>query len=181
MEVLTKVCGVIDGVSRFFFQLCAGLAFVLVLLTVEQVGARYLYGGTSIALQELQWHMFGFIFLCGGAYTLKLDGHVRVDTFSSKFSHTFKKNRDRFGFLCFLLPSQLVLVIYGAEFVELARSFGPEAQGVWEFLLKGEGSADPGGLPARWLVKSLIPLGAGLMIWQGLGVFLASFLEEKGP
>jgi TRAP-type mannitol/chloroaromatic compound transport system permease small subunit len=69
----------IDVLNEWVGRTTAWLVVGMVLLICYDVAMRYLFNQGSIALQELQWHLFSLIFLLGGAYTLKHDGHVRVD------------------------------------------------------------------------------------------------------
>ena len=108
-------------------------------------------------------------------YTFRLEGHVRVDIFYGRMSPKTRRLIDAGGILLFLLPVCFVLVHSGMEFVLEARSFqgsGAYKGTVLGFLLQGEGSADPGGLPARWLIKAAIPLAGFLLGLQGLAGLL---------
>ena len=146
-----------EGIGR----LTAWLVVALVLLISYDVAMRYLFQSGSIALQELEWHLFALIFLLGAAYTLKHDEHVRVDLF---YRHRRSSDRQRawvniFGGLFFLTPFCLLVIINSWPFVQNA-------------FLYNEGSPDPGGLPYRWLLKAMIPLGFGLLLLQGVAEIL---------
>jgi TRAP-type mannitol/chloroaromatic compound transport system permease small subunit len=168
----------IDG----FQKLSAVCCIALVLLTAEQVVARYWFQSSSMALQELEWHLFGLIFLLAGASCLARDEHVRVDVVYSHLKAPTRAWINLLGTLLFLLPTCGVLLVYGWQDMLQARAFthyggglggaAGEASGWWDqiiqFWLQGEASPDPGGLPARWLIKAALPLGALLMSLQGL-------------
>ena len=153
----------IDAVSEWTGRFSAWLVVALVLLVCYDVAMRYLFQAGSVALQELEWHLFGLIFLLGAAYTLKHDEHVRVDVF---YQSKWMNDRRRawvnlFGALFFLIPFS-ILVIYSAwPFVVSAYNYG-------------EGSPDPGGLPYRWLLKSAIIAGFALLALQGIALAIAS-------
>lgn len=123
---------------------------------------RYLFSKTSAFSFELEWHLFALIFLIGAAYTLQQDKHVRVDVFYSRFSEKTKAWVDIIGTLFFLLPFCLIASFESFSFVYNS------------FLVK-ETSPDPGGLPARYLIKSAIPFGLILLGLQGVSVLLKSF------
>jgi len=123
---------------------------------------RYLFSKTSAFSFELEWHLFALIFLIGAAYTLQQDKHVRVDVFYSRFSEKIKAWVDIIGTLFFLLPFCLIASFESFSFVKNS------------FLVK-ETSPDPGGLPARYLIKSAIPFGLILLGLQGVSVLLKSF------
>jgi len=173
--------------NRLSIWLASIAVIVMVILTAEQVFARYLFKASSIAVQELQWHLFGFVFLVSAAATLEKNQHVRVDIFYGNFSHRRKACVDLVGTLIFLMPSMAVLVWYGWTDVLAARSYANlgivnSNEGLWGFLLRGEGSPNPGGLPARWIVKSFLPLGAILVMIQGvviIGQALKTLSREK--
>ena len=126
---------------------------------------RYLFNSGSIAIQELEWHLFSIILLLGSAYTLKHDEHVRLDIFySSKLIND--KVRiwfDVLGTLLILLPFCLLIIISAWPFVTQAY-------------IHNEISPDPGGLPARWLIKAAIPLGYFFLLIQGIAEALKKLL-----
>jgi len=118
---------------------------------------RYLFQSGSIGIQELEWHLFSIIFLIGAAYTLKHGEHVRLDIFyQSKFLNDRKRAWiDAFGSLFILLPFCFLIVVSTWPSISLAY-------------LSSEVSPDPGGLPARWLIKTMIPVGFGLLLLQAI-------------
>ena len=160
---LIKVSRYLDCFSERTGRFVSWLVIALVLLISYDVAMRYLFQAGSTALQELEWHLFSLIFLLGAAYTLKHDGHVRVDVlYHAKWMSA--KGRawiDLFGSLFFLIPF-CILIIYSS----------------WPFVLNayeiGESSPDPGGLPYRFLLKAAIPLGFALLILQGLSMAIRS-------
>ncbi len=161
---LQRLVGAIDGFSEWTGRATAWLVLALVLLIVYDVAMRYLFMSGSVALQELEWHLFALIFLLAAAYTFRHDAHVRVDIFySSRFSARTRAWIDLLGGLFLLLPFCL-LIIYCS----------------WPFVLNSfamhEGSPDPGGLPARYLLKAAIPLGFALLLLQGIADILRQAL-----
>ena len=118
---------------------------------------RYLFRSGSIGLQELEWHLFSIIFLIGAAYTLKHDEHVRLDIlYQSKFLNDRSRAWiDVFGALFLLLPFCLLIIISAWPFVSQAY-------------IHHEASPDPGGLPARWLIKTMIPAGFCMLLLQAI-------------
>jgi len=128
------------------------------------VAMRYLFQSGSVALQELEWHIFSLIFLLGAAYTFKHGDHVRVDVF---YQSRFMSNRHRamvnfIGGLVFLIPFCILVIAGSVPFIESAYNFS-------------EGSPDPGGLPYRFILKSAIPVGFFLLLLQGIAAMLSSF------
>lgn len=131
---------------------------------------RYLFNQSSVAIFELEWHVFSLIFLLGAGYALKHDRHVRVDVLYTRFSDKGQAWVNLLGTLIFLLPLSWILIVEGWDFV--ANSFR---------LL--ESSADAGGLPARYIIKSAIPLGFMLLTLQAINLIFKSLLviNEKPP
>jgi len=106
-------------------------------------------------MQELEWHLFALVFLLGAAYTLKHNGHVRVEVLYQKFSERTQAWLDLAGTLLFLLPFCILIIVSSMPFV--GNSFHYH-----------EISPDPGGLTHRWLLKAAIPVGFALLLVQGI-------------
>ncbi len=119
-----------------------------------------------MAVQELEWHLFAVMFLIAAAYTLKHDRHVRVDVFYSRFSPRLKAWINLFGSIVFLIPFCLITVWAS-----------------WNFVLNsfriGETSPDPGGLPARYVLKAVIPLSFILILLQGISLISQSLRQIR--
>ncbi|SME91498.1 TRAP transporter small permease subunit [Pseudobacteriovorax antillogorgiicola] len=171
----------LESVHKVLLGLTGLATLLLVLLTTQQVIARYFFQASSIAIQELLWHLFGFIFLIGAASTLHFERHVRVDVFYGGFSSRVKSLINVLGCILLMIPSLLVLIWFGIHDVMQARDFSSvgmndsgQMNSLWEFFIRGEGSPDPGGLPARWIVKSFLPLGACLLLLQAFVSLLHS-------
>lgn len=166
---LARLAGAIEAISEWSGRAVAWLVLALVLITAWDVAMRYLFQSGSIRLQELQWHLFALMFLLGAAYTLKHDGHVRVDVFlrNPRIGPRGRALVDLLGTVLFLIPF-CVLVIKGSV---------PFVENAWRF---GESSPDPGGLPHRFLLKAAIPLGFALLLLQGLALAIRSVLVLRG-
>lgn len=160
---LTAGC-LISGIEKFTEvsgRAVSWLVFGMVLLICYDVAMRYLFQQGSVALQELEWHLFALVFLLGGAYTLKHDDHVRVDIF---YLSRFVSDRGRawislLGTVLFLFPFCLLILITSWPFVENAFYYN-------------EGSPDPGGLPYRFVLKGAILLAFAMIMLQGLAELL---------
>ena len=180
-QLIDRCATAVNRLSRFCESLAGWLTLALVLVTAEQVIARYLFDASSIGMQELEWHLFGSLFMLALASTLAHDEHVRVDIVYGRLTPGQQRWINTVGYLVFLLPTCLVLIFYGAAFVTQARSYGTHNvdAGLWEWLLAGERSPDPDGLPARWLIKAMIPLGASLLLLQGTALVAQAWLAPK--
>ena len=156
---LLRVEKYINAFSDFLGKI-AGVLLVLLLLNVfYDVIMRYLFNDVSIGMQELEWHLYATVFLLGVSYALRHNGHVRVDLIYERRSPVTRAWIDLLGSLVFLLPFSLLVFYYGLGFV--AESYELKEQ-----------SGDPGGLPYRWLIKSMIPFAFLAMAISGLGMIL---------
>jgi len=145
----------------------AWLCVALALLTAYDVLARYAFKSGSVALQELEWHLFSVIFLLGAGYTLTHDAHVRVDIFYAKAPEKVRAAIDLFGALFLLLPFCGLIIWTAWGFT--ANSFSIR-----------EASGDPGGLPARYALKAMIIAGFALVAMAGAAQALKSALRLWG-
>jgi len=150
-------------VERFYDRMCRllgrVLAFVLFLMTLNvfyDVIMRYTFHNSSVGMQEMEWHLFSVIILFGMSVALLEEAHVRVDFLYDRFQTKTKAIINIVGTLLFLLPLALLIFFGSFDFVHDA----------WEI---GEISEDPGGLPYRWLIKGMIPLAFGLLIFASFG------------
>jgi TRAP-type mannitol/chloroaromatic compound transport system permease small subunit len=154
---------VIDGIGECSGRVVMWLGLVLFLVTAYETIQRYLFRLTSVALQETTWHLYSLLFLLGLAYTLKHDGHVRVDIFYDKMSDRAQALVNLFSLIFLLMPLCLIMIGFSWKFFIVAYQIG-------------ERSGDPGGLPARWLLKASIPLGFSLLLLQGVSNIFKNLL-----
>jgi len=124
---------------------------------------RYAFNKSTAALFELEWHLFAIIFMVGAAYTLKYDKHVRVDVFYTNFSPKRKAWVNLIGTVFFLIPFCVVIISTSIPFVIASYNIM-------------ESSADPGGLPYRFIIKATIPIGISLLLLQGVSELLKSLI-----
>jgi TRAP-type mannitol/chloroaromatic compound transport system permease small subunit len=145
----------IDKIIKYLGYFTAFIVVVLVLLVVYDATARYLFSTGSIALQELEWHLFDVIILLGISYTLRENSHVRVDIFYASYSEKTKAVINIIASLFFILPFSMLIVYVGVEFVQMS-------------FIQHEASSNPGGLEYRFLVKSLLPLAFVFLSLQAI-------------
>lgn len=145
----------IDATIKYLGYFTAFILAALVLLVVYDATVRYLFSGGSVALQELEWHLFDVVILFGIAYTLREGAHVRVDIFYASFSQKTKALIDIISSLFFILPFSLLIIYIGVDFVAMSY-------------LQNEASSNPGGLEYRFLVKSLMPLSFLFLSFQAV-------------
>lgn len=161
MRIIDRIIKWIDALNQVVGKGVSWLSLALIIVIIADVIMRYLFSITSSASFELEWHLFAFIFLLSAGWAFAEDKHVRVDVFYHKFSDIQKAWINLLGSLLLLIPLCAVGVIEGTQF----------AYNAWEI---GETSPDPGGLPARFVVKSAIPIGFLLLGLQGVSVVLKS-------
>nr|VFK29911.1 MAG: TRAP-type mannitol/chloroaromatic compound transport system, small permease component [Candidatus Kentron sp. MB]VFK74992.1 MAG: TRAP-type mannitol/chloroaromatic compound transport system, small permease component [Candidatus Kentron sp. MB] len=155
-----------DGIGVF----SAILLVPLVANVFYDVVMRYLFNDVSIGMQELEWHLYSMIFLFGIPYTLKADGHVRVDVVYERLHPKSRALIDMLGTVIFIWPFCFLIAFYGAGFALSAYEIN-------------EMSGDPGGLPYRWIIKSMIFLSFFCLLISSIGFFLRAlnrFLGLKG-
>ncbi|WP_152208141.1 TRAP transporter small permease subunit [Marinobacter changyiensis] len=136
----------------------ASVAFILMMLNVfYDVLARYAFNEVSIGMQEMEWHLYSFVFLMGIPYAMRTDGHVRVDVWYAGRREAFKAWINLIGALLFALPIAALIAWLG-----------------WDYMIDsyqmGEGSGDPGGLPYRFIIKGLIPFSSFFLAVASLGM-----------
>ncbi len=167
MQFLKTTCTWIDNFNEQFGRMVSWATLLLVAVTFTDVVMRYFFNTSYVFTQELEWHIFAFIFLMGAGYTLKHDGHVRVEVFYGRLGPKGKAWVNLIGVLFFLIPSCLLFIKTGIPFV--VKSFQVM-----------EGSPDPGGIPFRFLLKGCIPAGYALILLQGISLGIDSFLGVLG-
>ncbi|MBG0775196.1 MAG: TRAP transporter small permease subunit [Desulfovibrionaceae bacterium] len=165
--MLIRCMHFIDAVSTFFGRIAAFLSLALVLLVVTDVAMRYFFSISFVAVQELEWHIYAAIFLLGAAHTLRHDAHVRVDIIYHRLSPKRQALINVLGCLIFLFPGCFLAIKTSIPFVQFSFSMH-------------EISPDPGGLPARWFLKSLIPFCFALLGVQGIAFFLRNLIVLRG-
>lgn len=154
MKALLALARAIDALTERVGRVVIWLVLAATLISAGNALVRYLAGESSNAWLEIQWYLFGAMFLLGAGYTLKHNGHVRIDIFYNRLGARGQAWIDLAGGLLFLLPMAVLL----------ARLAWPMFHEAW---ITHEMSPDAGGLP-RWPVKLLLPLGFGLLVVQGM-------------
>jgi TRAP-type mannitol/chloroaromatic compound transport system permease small subunit len=163
---LLRLADGLDQVNLWVGRTIAWLALAMVLITFLVVVMRYGFDSGSIALQESVTYMHAMLFMLGAAYTLRQNGHVRVDIFYQRFSRRGRAWVDLLGTLVLLIP--VCLFILSSSFDYVADAWSVK-----------EGSREAGGLPYVYWLKSVILLMPLLLLLQGMiwllrnGLFLA--------
>ena len=174
MELIGRLVDTIDRLTELSGRALKWLGLPMMLVTVAVVVLRYGFNIGWIAMQESVLYLHTTVFMLAMGYTLKHDGHVRVDVFYREFSKRTKAWVDLVGTLVLLVP---VCIFIGWVSLDYVASS-------WE--LK-EASMEAGGLPGVYLLKSLILLMTGTVLLQGIAEALRNLLVildtrgETGP
>jgi TRAP-type mannitol/chloroaromatic compound transport system permease small subunit len=145
VTALLGLSRVIDSINERIGKLAAWAIVVAILVSAVNAIIRRLFGVSSNAWLELQWYLFGAVFMLCAAWTLKVNEHIRIDILSNKLSKRGRDTIDLIGHLFFLLPFlALMLYLCFPYFIGSYRS--------------GEVSSNAGGL-LIWPAKGLILLG----------------------
>jgi len=171
MNFLLKIADLIDAFNRRVGQLMFLFVLIMILVGVYNATVRYLGGFiganlSSNAYLELQWYLFGAIFMLGAAYTLQKDGHVRVDVLQSRLTPKAKAWIDLIGILVFMIP--FCALVFWLSLPWVLKSYQ---------LL--EMSSDPGGLP-RYPIKTVVPVAFLLLLLQGLSQLIKAVAVIRG-
>jgi TRAP-type mannitol/chloroaromatic compound transport system permease small subunit len=143
------------------------LMLLMVLVVFFDVIMRYVFSKSSVFTQELEWHLFGLVYLLGAGYTMLYDEHVRVDILYSRWSPRKKAWSDFVLYLVFFYPSAFMVMITAWPFVR-------------DSFRVSEGSPDPGGIPYRFLLKSVIIVGFAILTLQAVSQTIKNFFWAMG-
>lgn len=160
-ELLRRLLTFIDQFAELTGKVIAPLLALMLLATFTVVISRYGFDYGAAKLQESVVYLHATVFMLGFGYTLKQGGHVRVDIFYQRLGNRSQAIVNLTGTLLFLMPMSGFILYASIDYVSFS----------WQFK---EGSPDPGGLPFVYLMKTLIPLSAILLLLQGLGELVRS-------
>lgn len=158
LKVLRPLATLIEALIDRMGGLTAWIALAMIGLVATNVLLRYSFSYGSVWAQELEWHLLAALILLGMSHALQRGENVRVDLFYAHYSPLVKRVVD--------VVSALLLIAVSLGFIWLSLGYVEQSRSI------NEASPDPGGIPLRWLVKSLIPLGYGLLVLQQLAQLL---------
>lgn len=153
MNALLKLSHLIDALTERIGKSIIWLVLIVTLISSGNALMRYTINYSSNAFLEIQWYLFGAIFLLGAGYTLMRNEHVRIDLISGKFSRRGQTWIDIFGIIFFLMPMAITVMHLSWPIFLLA-------------LHTNEQSSNAGGLTV-WPARLMIPLGFFLLVLQG--------------
>ena len=166
-SALIRTANRLDRLSEWVGRAVAWLTLAMVLVTFAVVVLRYAFNLGWIAMQESVTYMHALVFMLAAAWTLRHDGHVRVDIFYREMSPKARARVDLAGTLLLLLPVSVFILVTSWDYVAASWSLH-------------EGSREAGGLPGVYLLKTAIPVMAGLLILQGLANALRAIAILRG-
>ncbi|MEJ2213983.1 MAG: TRAP transporter small permease subunit [Gammaproteobacteria bacterium] len=164
---MKKLYNTLHAINELTGKAIAWLTLMMMLVTFSVVLLRYMFDLGWVAMQESVVYMHATVFMLGAAYTMKHQGHVRVDIFYQRFTVKTRAWVDLIGTLLLLFPVSIFIAWMGWEYVVDA----------WRV---HEGSREAGGLPGVFLLKSLIILMPTLLIVQGLAMLIEQILIITG-
>jgi len=166
MRGLLAFADAVDRLTEWIGQWVKWLVLFSSLISAFNALMRYSIHYSSNAWLEIQWYMFGAMFLLGAGYALKHEEHVRVDIFFSKMTPRVQAWVDVVGAILFLMPTAVIIAWMAVPMV--VNSYK-----IMEY------SNDPGGL-LRWPIKICIPIGFTLLAVQGLAEIIKKYAIARG-
>ena len=161
--MLYKLNNFFDKLNKFMGFILSIIMILLIANVFYDVVSRYFFNGGSIAMQEMEWHLFGVMILFGMSYALREEAHVRVDFLYNRFSPKTKALINIIGTLLFIIPLS-IFIIYGSyDFV-------------MDSYTTNEISEDPGGLTHRWIIKAMIPTSFIYLIITAIGYIIQNIV-----
>ena len=166
MIALLKLSSLIDKLNEKIGVIANWLVLIACVISAGNAMMRYSFSLSSNAWLEIQWYLFGGMVLLGASYTLKMNEHVRVDVFYSRYSDRTRLWVDLVGGILFLLPMSIIIGWLS-----------------WPLFINsydiGEISGNSGGL-LRWPVKIFLPLGFALLTLQGISELIKRVAMQTG-
>jgi TRAP-type mannitol/chloroaromatic compound transport system permease small subunit len=159
--IVARIEWVIDRIG----QAASLLSLVIIVLMAGNVLLRYSLSLGTVWAQELEWHLLAALILFGMSYALLRGDNVRVDIFYSKYSPQTKRWVD---IVSAILTMSIAVIMVFLSWKYVCQSYSI-----------AEKSPDPGGIAMRWLLKSLLPLGYGLLFLQSFGALLKLWFLDK--
>ncbi len=166
MSLLRSLSNYIDQFIDKIGQTVSWISLLLIIVMCIDVLRRYILKDSKVWMVELEWHLFSVLFLFGASYTLLHDKHVRVDLFYENMSDRHKAFVNIIGTILFVFPWCWMIMMTSWDYASNSFSFK-------------ENSPQPGGLPARYIIKFSIFLGSSLLFLQAISVLIKSYYQLK--
>lgn len=166
MQSLLKISSAIDALNERVGQVIKWFILAAVLVSTVNAIIRKVFNVSSNAWLELQWYLFGAVFMLGAAYTFLRNEHIRIDIVTGNFPKRARDSIDVFGHIFFLIPFAWIMIYHGLPF--FYRSFAIS-----------ESSMNAGGL-IQWPAKILLPAGFILLFAQGISELIKRIAIMRG-
>jgi len=163
MNFLNQLSEGINAFNRGLGKIISWLTLVMAIVMFMVVVLRYGFNLGWIAMQESVTYLHAAVFLMGAAYTLQLDGHVRVDVFYRSFSKRRQALVNLFGAVFFLLPVSVFITYVSYDYVI-------------ESWLTLESSMESGGIPFLYVLKSFILVFSITLLLQGISEIISNVI-----
>jgi TRAP-type mannitol/chloroaromatic compound transport system permease small subunit len=163
---LLRVSRVIDAINFRIGKTLAWLILAAVIVSAVNAVIRKLFDMSSNSWLELQWVLFGAVFLIVASWTLLENEHIRIDIVNNAFSQRARNIIDVIGHALFLLPLTIIMIITSYPFVTKS-------------VLLNEQSMNAGGLP-QWPAKALILIGFTLLFFQAISELIKRIAVMRG-
>ncbi|MEP3244851.1 MAG: TRAP transporter small permease subunit [Sneathiella sp.] len=165
---LKRSADLIETITISAGRIASTAYLLLILVVIVNVVLRYFFSRGMIELEEVQWHLYSIGFLIGLAWTHAENEHVRVDIFHQYFSYKLKAVIDLIGGVVLLASFSFILFYFSISFVENS----------WAVR---EGSDNPSGLPARYVIKTVMSVGLALLSLQSVASILRNICHLLSP
>jgi TRAP-type mannitol/chloroaromatic compound transport system permease small subunit len=165
---LTRVTRALDAITRACGVAVAWLILPMVGSLVWEVAARYLFDAPTTWAYDMTFMLYGTFFMVGSAWTLQRGGHIRTDTYYSRWSPRTRARVDLACYLVLFFPALTVLAWLGWEYF-------------WKSFQQNERIVTSPWLPIVWPFKFMIPFAMVLLLVQGVSEFLKAWARAFGP
>lgn len=166
MQGLLKISSVIDAINRQLGKKVAWLILLAVVVAAVNAIIRKVFNVSSNAWLELQWMLFGAVFLICASWTLQVKEHIRIDIVNNLLPKRVQQWIDLLGHLLFLLPFCALMIYHSWPFF-------------WRSYAVNEQSLSAGGL-AQWPAKGLVIVGFFLLFFQGISEVIKQIAIMRG-
>ena len=168
MNLLLRIDAVCENAIVWVGRIAAWVAIFLVIVIIFDVVTRRFFVLGSTKLQELEWHIHAVLFMFCLGYGYIKDTHVRIDLVRERLSTKTKQWIELIGCLFFMIPYSFIIIFYGVDW--------------WQRSLElNEMSASATGLPYRWIIKAVLPIGFTILLVSAATTALRKSLQLFGP
>ena len=166
-----SIHNILNAIERVivFISLCSAWLFIPIMIFVRSfdIVARQFFSTPATYFQFVEWRAFMFLVLLGLGHAYLGNAHVRIDIIHSHITQKARGWIEVAGFFLAIVPFCAVIIWYGGEFAFRAY-------------LNGEREVIALGLPVRWMVNAIIPVGGLLLLISGGVVFIRNVLFLLG-